>query len=41
MYETWAASTSNEEAARLFRLNGKEEADHGNRLLEAAGLLEG
>lgn len=41
MYEAWAASTSNEEAARLFRLNGKEEADHGNRLLEAAGLLGG
>ena len=41
MYETWAASTPNEEAARLFRLNGKEEADHGNRLLEAAGLLGG
>ena len=41
MYETWAANSSNEEAARLFRLNGKEEAEHGGRLLEAADLLEG
>jgi rubrerythrin len=40
LYEGWAASMENEEAARLFRLNGKEEADHGNRLLEAALLLE-
>ena len=40
MYETWAANSSNEEAARLFRLNGKEEAEHGNRLIEAAGLLD-
>ena len=40
LYERWAASTSNEEAARLFRLNGKEEAEHGGRLLEAAALLE-
>ena len=40
LYETWAANIGNEEAARQFRLNGKEEADHGNRLLEAAALLE-
>jgi hypothetical protein len=40
LYENWAASSSNEEAARLFRLNGKEEAEHGGRLLEAAELLE-
>jgi len=39
--ECWASNIGNEEAARQFRLNGKEEADHGNRLLEAAGLLEG
>jgi rubrerythrin len=39
LYETWASNIGNAEAARLFRLNGKEEADHGNRLLEAAGLL--
>lgn len=41
LYESWAANTANEEAARLFRLNGKEEAEHGGRLLEAAALLEG
>ena len=41
LYESWAANIGNEEAARQFRLNGKEEADHGNRLLEAAALLEG
>ena len=40
LYESWAANAQNAEAARLFRLNGKEEADHGNRLLEAAALLE-
>jgi len=40
LYETWAGNAENAEAARLFRLNGKEEADHGNRLLEAAALLE-
>lgn len=39
LYDGWAASTDNAEAARLFRLNGKEETDHGNRLLEAAALL--
>ena len=41
LYENWAASSSNEEAARLFRLNGGEERDHGERLLKAAALLEG
>ncbi|WP_374531109.1 ferritin family protein [Novosphingobium sp.] len=40
LYEGWAANTANAEAARLFRLNGKEETDHGNRLMEAAALLE-
>jgi len=39
LYEVWAANTPNAEAARLFLLNGGEEADHGNRLLEAAALL--
>lgn len=38
-YETWATNTDNPEAARLFRLNGREEAEHGDRLLEAASLL--
>ncbi len=41
LYECWAANCDNAEAARLFRLNGKEEAEHGGRLLEAAALLEG
>lgn len=39
LYEKWAANTANAEAARLFRLNGKEETDHGNRLLAAAALV--
>ncbi len=41
LYGLWASNATNEEAARLFRLNGKEETEHGNRLLEAAALLEG
>ena len=41
LYENWASNSGNEEAARLFRLNGKEEAEHAGRLLEAAALLEG
>lgn len=41
MYEMWASNSTDPEAARLFRLNGKEEAEHGGRLLEAAALLEG
>ena len=40
LYARWAAATENVEAAALFRQNGKEETDHGNRLLEAAALLE-
>lgn len=40
LYAGWASSLENEEAARLLRLNGAEETDHGNRLLEAALLLE-
>ncbi len=39
LYAKWADATDNEEAAALFRLNGKEETDHGNRLLAAAALL--
>lgn len=39
LYEVWAAGTENAEAARLFRLNGGEERDHGERLLQAAELL--
>lgn len=41
LYEGWAATLSNPEAARLLRLNGKEEVNHGNRLLRAAEILEG
>ncbi|WP_068073022.1 hypothetical protein [Novosphingobium lentum] len=40
LYEGWASGVGNDEAARLFRLNGREESEHGNRLLEAALLLE-
>ena len=29
-----------EQAAELLRANGREETDHGNRLLEAAAILE-
>lgn len=39
LYETWADNIGNEEAARLFRLNGKEEASHGERVMQAAALL--
>ena len=41
LYEVWASNSESAEAARLFRQNGGEERDHGNRLLEAAALLEG
>ena len=41
LYENWATSISHPEAAALLRANGREETDHGNRLLEAAALLEG
>lgn len=40
LYEGWAASLDNAEAAELLRANGREETDHGNRLLQAAALLE-
>jgi rubrerythrin len=40
LYEKWAANIGNDEAAKLFRQNGKEEVDHGHRLFEAAALLE-
>ncbi len=40
LYERWAANCGNDEAARLFRLNGGEERDHGDRLIAAAALLE-
>ncbi len=39
LYAKWASAIGNDEAAALFRQNGKEETDHGNRLIEAAKLL--
>jgi rubrerythrin len=39
LYARWADAIDHEEAARLFRLNGSEESDHGNRLMEAVALL--
>jgi rubrerythrin len=39
LYERWAANCGNAEAAALFRLNGREEAEHGARLQQAAELL--
>ena len=41
LYERWAAAIGNDEAAALFRQNGKEEAEHGARLIEAARQLGG
>ena len=41
LYERWAENSDNAEAARLFRLNGGEEREHGDRLLKGAALLEG
>lgn len=40
LYEAWASNVDNAEAAALLRANGVEETDHGNRLLQAAALLE-
>jgi rubrerythrin len=39
LYANWAEHTGNAEAAALFRQNGREEVQHGDRLHEAAGLL--
>lgn len=40
LYDRWASHVGNAEAAALLRANGVEETDHGNRLLQAAELLE-
>lgn len=40
LYEGWAASVDDEEAAKLLRQNGKEERMHGERAEEIIGLLE-
>jgi rubrerythrin len=39
LYERWAASCENAQVAALFRQNGREEAQHGARLKQAAELL--
>lgn len=39
LYDAWATNLGHEEAARLLRLNGKEEANHGARMQHAASLL--
>lgn len=39
LYEGWAASVDDEEAAKLLRQNGKEERMHGERAEEIIGLL--
>lgn len=41
LYEGWAGTVDDEEAARLLRQNGKEERRHGERAQEAIGLLPG
>ena len=40
MYAMWADAVGHAEAAALFRANGAEETDHGNRLMKAAAILE-
>jgi len=39
LYEGWAQALGDEEAARLFRQNGKEERGHGERAQKAVALL--
>ena len=39
LYEAWAATVSDSEAARQLRQNGKEETKHGSRAQEAIALL--
>jgi rubrerythrin len=39
LYARWASNVGVEEAAALFRLNGREETEHGGRLQQAAELL--
>lgn len=40
LYFRWADNAGHDEVARLFRLNGAEEAGHSARLERAAGVLE-
>lgn len=39
LYERWASNCDNEKAAALFRQNGKEESQHGDRLKTVLDLL--
>jgi rubrerythrin len=39
LYDGWATALGDEEAARQFRLNGKEELGHGERAQQAITLL--
>lgn len=41
LYAKWADNCANPEAAALFRLNGREEVQHGERLQQAAEMLPG
>lgn len=41
LYDDIAANFDNAEAIALFKLNGKEELEHGARLAKAAALLPG
>jgi rubrerythrin len=38
-YEKWASAETNEEVAKLLRLNGREETIHANRVAEVIQLL--
>ena len=40
LYDVWASNVGHADAAALLRANGAEETDHGNRLLQAAELLD-
>ncbi len=40
LYERWAANVGNPDAAQQFRQNGREETEHGQRLIQAAELIE-
>ena len=38
-YQNWADAEENEEVAKLYRLNGREETRHGERVKEVCALL--
>jgi len=39
LYARWAANCPNSEVAEIFRQNGREELQHGGRLMEAVKLM--